>query len=448
MSKRLVTILWCIAGLLAALTLIVKSGQKGGNNAPTALSQGEGLLEDLPLKDIATIQVKDAETSVTLQKEETQWSVAERAGYEADFARLTRLLRSLTEVSIAQSKKAGPAFNERFGMDPEAENQDNHGYQVTFLDAAGKEVQSLAIGKTTSGEGSQASGKYIRLGSEPDAVYAVNDSFYDLSAKATDWLNGAFISINGIKSIKLDPKEDKSIKGWTVNRMNAGSDFTIENVAAGRTPDAEKLTPLKNVLSSPRFEDVLTEEEAKEQRNEGESRTLTIETFDGFTYILDYAPTKPADAESEDSPAPAAGYVLKVTVTADLSAEREKKESETEEEAKKADTDFAAIQSALKEKLKKEQAFGARHYLIADYTLSTLNVGVDGLTTAAEEAAPVATPPNPQPSFGPLAPQPPLAPQATPPAQNDNSNADALNVLSDEDIQRIIEQTQQAEDAE
>ena len=459
MSKRLVTILWCIAGLLAALTLIVKSGQARGIDTPTALSQGDVLLKDLPLKSIASIKIVDAENTVTLKKEETQWSVAERADYEADFARLTRLLRSLTEVTVAQSRKAGPAFNERFGMNPEAESQDNHGNQVTFLDADGQELQSLSIGKTTSGQGSQASGKYIRLGNEPEAVYAVNDSFFDLSANPKEWLNGIFFEVNGIQSITLDPKQDSSIKGWTINRMNAGSDFTIENLPDDRKPLADKLTGLKNVLSSPAFEDVLTEEQAKAQRNESEARTLTLETFDGFTYILDYAPTKPADADEE---AASTGEIIKVTVTANLPAERAKKDGETEEEAKKADTDFATTQKELKSKLAKEQAYGDRYYLIADYVLSTVNIGLDALTE--EKTAPAPAPTNPRPPLAPLAPQsptavsPPIAippapalkedPKKEPAAEDDSNNADALNVLSEEDIQRIVEQAQQTEESE
>ena len=459
MSKRLVTILWCIAGLLAALTLIVKSGQERGNDTPTALSQGDILLKDLPLKSIAAIKIVDAENTVTLKKDDTQWSVAEREDYEADFAKLTRLLRSLTEASVAQSRKAGPAFNERFGMNPEAEAQDNHGTQVTFLDDGGKEVQSLSIGKTTSGEGSQVSGKYIRLGNEPEAVYAVNDSFSDLSADPKDWLNGVFFGINGIKSITLDPKNDTSIKGWTLNRMNAGSDFTVENLPADRKPRAEKLTALKNVLSSPGFEDVLTEEQAQAQRDESKARTLTLETFDGFTYLLDYAPAKPAEDAVENA---AANDIVKVTVTANLPAEREKEEGETEEQAQQADADFAATQKALKAKLAKEEAFGGRYYLIADYVISIANEGLDALTEPKEEVAPVI----PQAPFSPLAPQapsavsPPIAipptpapapkqnPAPKPAAESNANNADALNVLSEEDIQRIVEQAQQATESE
>ena len=107
--------------------------------------------------------------------------------------------------------------------------------------------------------------------------------------------------------------------------------------------------------------------------------------------------------------------------------------------------------------------------LVADYVLNVLNVGLDELTEV-KQAPEAITPPNPQPSFGPLAPNPPLTPQergvrvnptvtpapeatsqdkpAQPAEQSDVNNADALNVLSEEDIERIIEQTRQAEEAE
>ena len=145
MSKRLVTILWFIAGLLAALTLIVKSGQSRPNDEPANIAQGDTLLADLPLNEVGSITIEDFEQTTTIKKEENQWSVMERTGYKASFPKLTRLLRSLTEVSVTQSKKAGPAFNERFGMDPEAESKENHGYQITFFNEAGKKIKALSI---------------------------------------------------------------------------------------------------------------------------------------------------------------------------------------------------------------------------------------------------------------------------------------------------------------
>ncbi len=483
MSKRLVTILWGIAGLLAALTLLVKSSQSGGNDEPVNIAQGSVLLKDLPLKEVATIKIEDAENTATLKKEATQWSLSERSDYKVDFAKLTRLLRSLTEVSVAQSKKAGPAFNARFGMDPEAENQEDHGYQLSFLDSKGGEIQTLSIGKETSNEGPGAAGKYIRLGNEPEAIYAVNESFFDLTADPTAWMSNEFISINGIKSIALEPAEEDTINGWTVSRSNAGSDFTVQNLKDGRQPQADKLTPMKNVLSSPRFEDVLTAAQAQEQRNESKARQLTITTFDGLSYLLDYAPPKAVEQEGEDGTPVTTGYIMKVTVTADLPAEREKKDGESEEDAKKADAAFVAKQKELKERLAKEQAFGDFYYRVADYTLSAPNIGRDAIAKPVVKTEAI-SPTMAQPQLGPLAPQPPIGqappepeaprrsavsppiavpptparpaePKAEPaaveakeepvPEVKPANNSDALSILSEDDIKRIVEETKAAE---
>lgn len=467
MSKRLVTILWVIVLVLASLTLLVKFNQNKDDGDASELAKGDALLEKLPLSEIVTIKLEDVENSVTLQRddEKGQWSVVERAGYKADFPRLTRLLRALTEVTVAQSKKAGPAFNERFGMDSEAENQDNHGYQIVFSDADGKELKSLAIGKSTAGEnaGPQGgSGKYIRLGNEPDSVYTVNESFYDLTADPKEWLDGNFIAISGIRSIKMEPGKESGINGWTISRPNAGSDFTIQNLEAGREPQADKLTPLKNVLSNPGFEDILTDEDAKAQRNESKANMLVIKTFEGFEYRLDYAPKKAGEPTEDGVPLAPAGFIVKIEVSADFPEKREQKEGESAEEAKKADADFIAKQTELKEKLEREKAFAGSYFEMASYTFSPIDLGIDALAKPVVRTQAVA----PTPAFGPLAPQPPLreapptrstavspvieVPPTTeePPAAekgDDSNNSDALNGLTEEDILRIVEQAKEAD---
>lgn len=482
MSKRLVTILWAIAGLLAALTLIVKSSQGRDTDAPTERAQGDVLLKELPLKQVTAIKVEDAEKSVTIRKDESegkvQWSVAERAGYEADFAKLTRLIRSVTEVTVAQSKKAGPAFNERFGMDGEADNQENHGYSLSFLGADGKEIQTLAIGKSTAGEGASSAGKYVRLGDEPDAVYAVNESFFELSADPTDWLSSDFIAINGIKSITLEPAAEDTINGWSVSREDAGADFTIDDLAASREPQSDKLSPLKNVLSAPRFDDVLTTEEAQAKRDESKARKLTIQTFEGFTYLIDYAPSKPEETDSEIGTPATTGFIVKIEVDAKFPEKREKTEGESEEEAKKAEADFVERQKALTKKLANQKAFSNRYYQVADYTLSALNIGLDALAKPVVKTEPIAPSAPAGQQLGPLAPpapvqessttaRPPRASAVSPPVavppvpqkaeteateetaeDTEPSNGDALNVLSEEDIKRIVEETKAAEESE
>lgn len=392
MSKRLVIILWSVVAVLAALTLAVNSGRNRAAESPTKLTTGSKLLGKLPVKEIASVRFEDAENTATLTRGETQWSVAERGDYKVDFAKFSNVLRVITEATVAQSLPAGPAFNESFGMDPEAQSQENHGYQITFLNAAGKEIESLTIGKATSGDslqqgrrGQAALGHYVRLGSEPGAVYAVNDPFYGISGDPADWIDQSFIAIEGIQSVDLATPNEEAVQGWTLTRESLTADFTSSNLPAGRTLDPAMINPIKNVLSSPTLNDVLTEEEAKERRDESQARQLVIKTFDGFRYTIDYAPEK---SEEEEESSGGQNLIAKVTVAGEITATREKKEGESEEEAKKAEAAFAARKKILEEKLAREQGFGDRHYALSSYPFTPVNVGLEELTKEAQEPEP------------------------------------------------------------
>ena len=487
MSKSLVTILWSIAGLLAAFTLIVKTGQSKEDKTTSAHSQGDSLLKELAPKKIATIKIEDAENSVTLKRDEGQWSVVERGDYAVDFPKLARLLRTLTDMTVSQSQKAGPAFNSRFGMDGDAENQEDHGYHVTFLNEDGKELKSLLVGKNAGGQSSGpglSTGKYVRLLDDPESVYAVNEAFQDLTAEPAAWLEQEFISINGIRSIEMNPGKESRINDWIVSRPNAGSDFTILNLSKNRQPQADKLTPLKSALSAPGFDDVLSEDEVAERRDETKINELTIKTFEGFTYIISYAPQKSLAETPDGNAAPPSGFITQVTVSAEFPTEREKKEGESEEEAKEADASFAAKQKELQKKLAKEQKYNGRSYLIPNYAFSSVNVGLDILakpvakteaiaptlpegagsgvlappsipTTPAPPtpAAPptsVTSPPIQVPSPAPVEESEPEKTTSPPPEKAEetkpsSNNSDALNGLTEEDIKRIVEEAKKAD---
>lgn len=396
MSKRLVIILWSLVAVLAALTLAVNSRRNRAAESPTQLANGSEILAKLPVKEIASVRFEDAENTATLVKGEKQWSVAERADYQADFAKFSNVLRVLTEATVAQSLPAGPAFNKSFGMDSEAESQENHGYQITFLNAAGKEIESLTIGKTTTSDSLQedpraqaAAGRYVRIGSEPGAVYAVNEPFYGISGDPAAWIDQSFITVEGIQSVDLATPNEEDVQGWTLTRESLTSDFTSSNLPAGRELDPTMTNPIKNVLSSPVVNDVLTEEEAKERRDESRARQLVIKTFDGFRYTIDYAPEKAAEEAEEGTPA-GQDIIAKVTVAGELVATREKKEGESEEDAKKADAEFAARKKELTEKLAREQAFGSRYYALASYPFTPVNASLEELTKEIPQPEPAA----------------------------------------------------------
>ncbi|MEM9081642.1 MAG: DUF4340 domain-containing protein, partial [Verrucomicrobiota bacterium] len=367
MSKQFVLILWIIAGALAALTIALKSAQSKTGVNPTNLAAGEKLLANLKPGDIASIKIEGADETTTLLKGEDDWTIAERENYSANFDRLFQLMQQMTSLTVAQNLKAGSAFNERFGMNTQAEAQENHGYQITFADTSGSELASLTLGKSTSSNSPSnpmtrgTNGKYLRLGSEPNAIYIVNQSFNNLDSSPSSWLNEDFIKISKIKSIDLATPNENDFEGWTLTRTDESADFIVPNIPAGRQIDPNKTNALKNLLSFARFTDVLTKEQAAEKSDTSKARQLVIETFDNFRYLIDYAPRKRSAEDTNQ----AEEFIVTIKVTANLPAEREQKEGETEEEAKAADKTFAE----LKEKLAREQNYANYTYTLSNWTL-------------------------------------------------------------------------------
>lgn len=440
MSKRVVIILWSIAGLLAAITIVVKSNRSDSQPSPTLLATGDLLLEDFPLPEIATMTLSDADSTVTIQKGESQWLVAERENYPVDFNRFSELVRTLTQVTIAQSMKASPAFNKRFGMDPEASTQEDHGYEVTLADSEGKTLAAIQIGKLTNAQQYGAalggeSGRYLRIAKDPEAVYAVNNAISALNGDPAAWLDTTFLQVRNISSLTFEPAPGTGLTAWSMSRSDASEGFTMAAPPEGMELDPEKAKPLENTLSRPLFSDVITEAEALERRDASMERTLTISTFDGLTYRVTYAPEAPSGettSEGDD-----ANFIVSFTLEGELKTERTPAEGETEEAAKLAEEAFAKRLQAVQSTLASTVAMADRHFLVPDYVFSQFDISQSALLREKEMApAPLPSPLQPE-VIGDSSTTDPIA------APRQPGNPDALNRLSEEDLQRIIQEAQQ-----
>ena len=376
MNKRLVSILWLVVAVLAGAVFGTRYFDSRKKQNPTELEQGDEVVNADDLSDLASVVIKGADSSVTLNKKEDKWVVAERGDYPLEFGSLMGLLRQFGDMKVAQSQKAGPKFDARFGMDLESSEAESHGYLVTMNDSAGNLLQEFQIGKETKAEGASAtSGRYLRLKDESAALYVVNEAFTSLSSDPTEWLDSSFFNVTAIESIEM-----KGDDGWKVIRENVGADFELEGLAEGQEPETEVLSRFRNVLSRPSFNDVLSDEEGKAKRDAENAQNIVISTFEGFTYDIDFAPEK----KDEPSPGTAGNLIVRFDVSADLPEKREAVEGESEEEAKAAEESFVKRNEELSEKLEHEKAFAGLYYEIPNYLFVDLDLKRDALAKAVE----------------------------------------------------------------
>jgi hypothetical protein len=184
--------------------------------------------------------------AVTLHKTGAQWSVAERADYPADVAKLRRLLRSLGDAKVVEEKTSDPANYPIIGVE-DPTKPGASGVEVSVAAKDGK--YALIVGKPV-GEGTFAR----RVGESKS--YAVEPAL-SVEAEPRSWIETRLIDIpsSSIQSIEFKPATGP---GYTLRRLKPKEDgFALDQVSAGRKPlDAKALAPSASTLSGLTAEDV------------------------------------------------------------------------------------------------------------------------------------------------------------------------------------------------
>ena len=401
MNKRLVIILWAIAACLGVAVAAVKLSQSKSTLSTTQRKAGQTLFESLPAAQISNITIQGAEGSVNLSRKDGNWLVIERDRYPAKTSSVNDLIRSLSDLKITQAIEAGPSFAPRFGIDETSSLAADHGYTITFKDDSDKQLAKVSLGKTIENAASAESpmgaasalGRYIRNHQDDSGFYAVSEMFPSLSTEPARWLTEDFINPEKIKSITVS-LPDKPEPAWQITRESEEAEFKLTGAAAAEVVNQEATAPLKSIFSYARFEDVLPKDQVAERSADAGKHTATLETFDGFTYSINFLPTKvtpaPPAALSADSPPPVIdNFLLNFTVTAELPKERKKEDGEKPEDAETKDEAFKQRLDTLNKKLSSEKALADRTFVVTKALIDPLLKDRAAITApaAAPEAA-------------------------------------------------------------
>ena len=147
----------------------------------------------------------------------------------------------------------------------------------------------------------------------------------------------------------------------------------MQDAKAGEELDSTKVGSMKNAFASPRFEDVLIGEDAKEKPD---AVTFTVETFEDFVYTVKIGDKDPAGE-------------LKLTVDAEgkFDDKREEGPEESDEEKKRLDDAFAADLKAKQEKLAEVKELASRVFRTRSYFIDSINKDRSEILKTADDAA-------------------------------------------------------------
>jgi uncharacterized protein DUF4340 len=248
MNRRRFTLL-AVAALLVIGAALYLAARRDGAPPP---AEGTALLPVIAqeLGSVTEVDIRKggASPAVTLHRAAGGWTVAQRADYPADAAKVRRLLISLGDAKIVETKTADPANFAVIGVDDPA----RAGAQGTEITVAAKDGKhSVIIGKPI-GEGD-----FARRGGENQS-YTVAPGI-SADAEPRNWIDTKLIDVQSasIQSVQLKPPA--GTPGYTIHRLKPNEDgfgFDGSPPAGRQLADAKALVPSSMTLSGLDAEDV------------------------------------------------------------------------------------------------------------------------------------------------------------------------------------------------
>lgn len=368
MNRKQLVILLVLLVVIGGVGLLVEKNRNAATDTGARAEGGKLLGEHFPVNDVAAITIQQGTNELDLAKVDDRWVVRERNNYAADFSKISGFLVRTADLKVLQTEQVDPGDLSRMQLAaPGAVS--GAGVLLTFKDKDGKAIRAVTLGKPhfqkpaqnspMGGDESIPDGRFVLAGNDTKDVLLVADPFSEAEPKPENWLNKDFFKVERPKTISLNYPE--ATNSWQISRVNETGDWKL---AGPMKPDqTENTTNLPLVTSpfvAPSFDDVMAPTTKPEVTGLDKPATMTVETFDDFTYTIKIG------KKSDDH------YPVTMSVAANFPKDRIPAKDEKPEDKDKADKAWAERQKQLDASLKQAQAYQNWIYLVPGWSLDAL----------------------------------------------------------------------------
>jgi len=277
-----------IAGMLVVVLLALGGGalllqQQGQLQRPAGVAVlGHPLLKNFKAADIAAISIREPGATLTLERKDGEWRIAERAGFPADLDKVRDLVLKAIELKVGLSEPIGEQDRARLKLD-------DSGTQLEFRGADGKPLARLAIGakffKREPENPARAigDGRYLMLPEDAKMVYVVADPLTLASPKSADWLSRAGFAAEKVKAMEVRLAGGER---WKIERPGDNANWKLSPLRAGEKLDVIRANSASYSLNNVELADVAAPGAKSTDTGLDKPTTITASTFDGLTYTV------------------------------------------------------------------------------------------------------------------------------------------------------------------
>ena len=284
-GKQFIILLIIVALAGTAGWIVYQRGNTEWQSAGQTI--GGKLLPNLPINDVAQIDIHSGSNQLTLARNNDVWAVRERGNYPANFSQISDLLMKLQELKVVQHVDAGPSELPHFNLAPPGADA-NAGTVLELKDQNGKTVASILLGKDhmnqpANGQG-WPDGRYVIANNNNADVVVISEPFDSVAPNPANWLDKNFFKIAKPKSVAVN--FSVATNSWKIQRASETNDWKLADARPGEKLDSSKVDDITGTFDSPTFNDVSPGATAP-----ANAEIVTIETFDGTNYVAKVWPS-------------------------------------------------------------------------------------------------------------------------------------------------------------
>jgi Domain of unknown function (DUF4340) len=333
MNARVAAVLVVLLAVLGGGALLMQQQDRDRRPAAADLL-GQPVIKGLQAADIATIAIREPGATLTLQRREARWAIAERAGFPADLEQVRQLVLAVLALKVGSSEPIGDQDRARLKLD-------GSGTRLEFRGSDGKALATLVVGKKyfkrapENPDRAPGDGRFVLLPATPNTAYVVADPLALATAKSAAWIDKTGFGAEKVRSMEVDFAGGGK---WRIERKGDDADWKLTPLYAGEKLDVIRANSASYSLNRVPIADVAAPGVRSEDTGLDKPVTVVASTFDGLTYTL-----KLGKLRGED-------YYATVWISG---------------EPKAAGTDAAERARQIAERLPREKALAGQFLLIA-----------------------------------------------------------------------------------
>jgi hypothetical protein len=230
-NARFAAILVLLLAVLGGGALLYQQ-QERGRRPDNVGTLGRTLFKDLKAADIAAIKIVEPKETLTVQRKDERWVIAERADFPADLAKVREFVLKVIGLKIGQSEPLGEKDRARL-------NLDGSGTTVEFKNSENKDLGALIVGRRyfkrelDNPEKAIPDGRFVTLPGESGTAYLVGDPLTQATAKTSEWIDRSSFRVEKVKTLQVRYPGGEA---WRIERPADNAEWRL----AGAKPD-EKL---------------------------------------------------------------------------------------------------------------------------------------------------------------------------------------------------------------